>query len=708
MQCFSVRSLEWKLFLYSAASGGFACAVFWNALTGDFVYDDTYAIVQNPDVYSSSPMANLLKNDFWGFPLQSEKSHKSFRPLTTLTFRVQMTQMANTADKQAANVMHRINVILHGINTALLIPLYRKFGFSGKECFVAGMLFACHPVHVEAVANLVGRAELLATLFTVLSILLWSPSNKRWPLSMLLGSLALLCKETAAVVALPMCTVMQTLESLKKPSSRLKTVLPLLLLAVLLVARVSLHGGIHQRPFLHRESNPAAFAENMATRILSLHFYLYRHLVLLLWPNPLCCDWSYGSIPLLHSFADMRSFGPFCVIYGLPAALLGLASSHASRTYHRGLLLSSALMALSIVPFSNVLFTVGFAVAERVLYLPSIAACSIIGHIICVSLPAHGPPSRLWRCVIFLIVVMWCGSWARSCLKQSLVWGTAESLYRAGVDANPSNEKLHDLLATRLQNSGGNLQEAMWHAEEAIRLNDDYWHAHATLGQLRSSGGDRSGAIASYTKALRLAEEQQLDTVADAPKVRLNLAVQLQDVDRQAAEGHFRRLCLLPGSDPLRAMGLVIFGAFLESGARGRQEPLEEAAYMYEEALRSSALEQRSAAHLRLGSVIRRLALTYNESLIGRGVGALVAPSCSERSATLQTGSRIPGTWWQVWKCMMEFKLETEGCHKEMDLVVLGPCHSSPGNLALAEKAWRIFRGCMAKEALAEGARRFF
>ena len=250
-----------------------------NALTGDFVYDDTYAIVQNPDVYSSSPLANLLKNDFWGFPLQSEKSHKSFRPLTTLTFRVEMSQMGNTADKQVANMMHRTNVILHGINTALLVPLYRKLGFSGKECFIASMLFACHPVHAEAVANLVGRAELLAALFTILSILLWSPSNKRWPLSMLLGSLALLCKETAAVVALPMCTVMQTLKPPKKPASRLKTVLPLLLLAVLLAARVSLHGGIHQRPFLHRESNPAAFAENMATRILSLHFYLFRRTV---------------------------------------------------------------------------------------------------------------------------------------------------------------------------------------------------------------------------------------------------------------------------------------------------------------------------------------------------------------------------------------------------------------------------------------------
>ena len=246
-------------------------------MTGDFVFDDVYAIVQNPDVYSSTPLSNLLKHDFWGFPLQSETSHKSFRPLTTLTFRIQMSRADNIADSRSANIMHVANVILHGINTALLVPLYSKFGFTSTESFVASLLFACHPVHVEAVANLVGRAELLATAFSILSILVWSPSNRLWPLSMLSGSLALLCKETAAVVALPMCAVMQFL-SVSKASfgSRWKAVLPLLLLVLLLLARVTLHGGLQSRPFLHPESNPGAFHENGTTRILSLHFYFLR------------------------------------------------------------------------------------------------------------------------------------------------------------------------------------------------------------------------------------------------------------------------------------------------------------------------------------------------------------------------------------------------------------------------------------------------
>ena len=107
----------------------------------------------------------------------------------------------------------------------------------------------------------------------------------------------------------------------------------------------------------------------------------------------------------------------------------------------------------------------------------------------------------------------------------------------------------------------------------ATSLKPDYWHAHATLGQLRSASGLKSEAIQHYQTALRLAEKQGLDDVADAPKVRLNLAVMLQEVNLQSAEYHFRRLCSMPAMPAdMRAMASVIFGAFLESNI-GTHEP---------------------------------------------------------------------------------------------------------------------------------------
>ena len=57
-----------------------------NSLFGDFVHDDIVAIVRNPDVTSSGG-GNVFLNDFWGSPMSSNLSHKSYRPVTTLLFR---------------------------------------------------------------------------------------------------------------------------------------------------------------------------------------------------------------------------------------------------------------------------------------------------------------------------------------------------------------------------------------------------------------------------------------------------------------------------------------------------------------------------------------------------------------------------------------------------------------------------------------------
>ena len=71
--------------LHCSLLGGLCYA---NALQGAFVFDDDSAVVRNPDVCAPAlSLAALLSHDFWGMPLSSSRSHKSFRPLTTLSFR---------------------------------------------------------------------------------------------------------------------------------------------------------------------------------------------------------------------------------------------------------------------------------------------------------------------------------------------------------------------------------------------------------------------------------------------------------------------------------------------------------------------------------------------------------------------------------------------------------------------------------------------
>ena len=72
-------------FYFLVASVALYCYV--NALSGEMVHDDIYAIQNNNDVLPCSPVTRLFVDDFWGRPLSDPKSHKSYRPLTVLTFR---------------------------------------------------------------------------------------------------------------------------------------------------------------------------------------------------------------------------------------------------------------------------------------------------------------------------------------------------------------------------------------------------------------------------------------------------------------------------------------------------------------------------------------------------------------------------------------------------------------------------------------------
>lgn len=74
------------LVLYGVV-GLVSVACYVNGFRGDFVHDDIPAITMNKDVLAQNPLSHVFKNDFWGTPMADINSHKSYRPLTTLTFR---------------------------------------------------------------------------------------------------------------------------------------------------------------------------------------------------------------------------------------------------------------------------------------------------------------------------------------------------------------------------------------------------------------------------------------------------------------------------------------------------------------------------------------------------------------------------------------------------------------------------------------------
>ena len=118
-------------------------AVYWNSLPCDFVFDDVTAVKNNRDLRPHVPLKNLLKNDFWGTPMTREQSHKSYRPLTVLTFRW------NFALGGLNPVgYHLVNVLLHGLVTVLYYRVCRHL-VSALVALSASIFFALHPVRPQ-------------------------------------------------------------------------------------------------------------------------------------------------------------------------------------------------------------------------------------------------------------------------------------------------------------------------------------------------------------------------------------------------------------------------------------------------------------------------------------------------------------------------------------------------------------------------------
>ena len=154
----------------SAAAGGAGLALFWSSTRCGFCLDDPLAIESNADIAGfEGSFSAALWHDFWGRDMNAENSHKSWRPLTIFTF--QLNYLAGSLEPAG---FHATNAALHGLVCAAVVQLGRAVSGCLRTSLLAGLAFAAHPVHVEAVTGVVGRADVLGTLLAILAFLAYS------------------------------------------------------------------------------------------------------------------------------------------------------------------------------------------------------------------------------------------------------------------------------------------------------------------------------------------------------------------------------------------------------------------------------------------------------------------------------------------------------------------------------------------------------
>ncbi|XP_055136222.1 protein O-mannosyl-transferase TMTC1 isoform X5 [Symphalangus syndactylus] len=514
----------------AALLAGASCLCYGRSLQGEFVHDDVWAIVNNPDVRPGAPLRwSIFTNDFWGKGMAENTSHKSYRPLCVLTFKLNIFLTGMNPF-----YFHAVNVILHCLVTLVLMYTCDKTVFKNRGlAFVTALLFAVHPIHTEAVAGIVGRADVLACLLFLLAFLSYNRSLDQgcvggsFPstvspfflmLSLFLGTCAMLVKETGITV-FGVCLVYDLFSlSNKQDKSSNGALCPRSPQQPGSPQPSSLPGHPHrengkQQRFPHKgawggchsplppESKSSGFPVSPRAVWSMMRFLTYSYLLafnvwLLLAPVTLCYDWQVGSIPLVETIWDMRNLAT--ILLAVVMALLSLHCLAAfKRLEHKEVLVGLLFLVFPFIPASNLFFRVGFVVAERVLYMPSMGYCILFVHglsKLCTWLNRCGATTLIVSTVLLLLLFSW------KTVKQNEIWLSRESLFRSGVQTLPHNAKVHYNYANFLKDQGRN-KEAIYHYRTALKLYPRHASALNNLGTLTR---DTAEAKMYYQRALQL------------------------------------------------------------------------------------------------------------------------------------------------------------------------------------------------------------
>ncbi|XP_003739935.1 protein O-mannosyl-transferase TMTC3 [Galendromus occidentalis] len=464
------------------------CLVYSNAVGCGFVFDDVSAIRDNKDLRPETPIYRLFLNDFWGTPMNKEHSHKSYRPLTVLSFR--LTYFLHGLEPFG---YHLANVLLHTTVSCFLMSVVSEL-VSPWTAFVCGILFAVHPIHTEAVTGVVGRAESLSAIFFLAAFQTYRTSLKT-PLKFLLCVLftytATLCKEQGiTVVGLCMAYELLVIRCVRPQElisyfySAPKAGLPSWLRASLfrclylmaaaaffMYARIKVMGS--QLPIFTKFDNPAAMAE-FPVRQLTFNYLLPVNFWLLLNPFHLCCDWTMGTIPLVESLTDPR-ISSIIVFYMVFISIASSCCFSLSSEQYRVVVFALSLLVFTFLPASNFLFPVGFVVAERVLYLPSMGFCLLV------AFGCERLRCRWGKLIDFLVVVLVLCH-AGKTFQRNFDWTSEIHIFKSGLRVNTQNAKLYNNIGHALEQNHL-YGEALRYFRRAVEVQPDDVGAHINVGR---------------------------------------------------------------------------------------------------------------------------------------------------------------------------------------------------------------------------------
>ncbi|XP_069085717.1 protein O-mannosyl-transferase TMTC3 isoform X3 [Pleurodeles waltl] len=241
--------------------------------------------------------------------------------------------------------------------------------------------------------------------------------------------------------------------------------------------------------------NPAAVSPSPA-RQLTFNYLLPVNAWLLLNPSALCCDWTMGTIPLVESFLDVRNLATLafiCLLGSLVIFSVGYPGD-SSKT----VLMALSLIALPFIPASNLFFPVGFVVAERVLYVPSMGFCILVAH----GWRKLSSNSRIrkfsWVCLTLVLFTH-----SIKTMFRNWDWESEYTLFMSALKVNKNNAKLWNNVGHALENEK-NYERALKFFIQATHVQPDDIGAHMNVGRTYKNLNRSKEAEDSYLIAKSL------------------------------------------------------------------------------------------------------------------------------------------------------------------------------------------------------------
>lgn len=353
----------------------FALLLYINTLTHGYVLDDDTVVAKNTIVTKGiSAIPEILTTAYSKGGMHVEDN--MYRPLSLIMFAIEWQIAPNIPF-----ISHLMNVLLYMLTGFLLYKLLRQWLHTKHPFIILSitLLFIAHPVHTEVVANIKSRDELLAFLFSILSLNAFflfaneasGIKNKHLLTGTLFFFLALLSKESAITifVIIPLSIYFFTDKAAKQKYIYIISVLSVTVI-IYFIIRLALIGNIalNSNTSIDAFHNSLAGIDNKFIRFGNALITIAYYIRLFLFPHPLSYDYSFNTFPqvTLLSFQFILSF---LVVVILAVYALKYIKKKDAAAF--GILFFG--ITLSVV--SNIFILIGTNFAERFAYLPSLGLC---------------------------------------------------------------------------------------------------------------------------------------------------------------------------------------------------------------------------------------------------------------------------------------------------------------------------------------------